>query len=190
MEDANDILTRKKTEKYTIYVAKHGWHTSVVMQKSYLDSLVPSITGSFPDARYLDISWGDEQYFMAPEGTIFLALRAALIPTQSVIRVMGYSQKLDRYLDQEHFLEVTMNKQELNNLTMFINNTLSKNEKGEPIPVGINPSYYLSDIQYWGLRTCNTWTARSLKRGGVSIHPLFSQTAGSVMKRIEKLNSD
>ncbi|MFO8233887.1 MAG: DUF2459 domain-containing protein [Bacteroidales bacterium] len=52
-------------DSITVYVAKHDWHTAIIIEKAELAPLFPELTGKFPDAHYLDISWGDKKYFMA-----------------------------------------------------------------------------------------------------------------------------
>jgi hypothetical protein len=46
--------------------------------------------------------------------------------------------------------------------------------------------FYLSDITYWGTRTCNVWTARALRKSGFPINPVVALTSGNVMKQVRK----
>ena len=169
-----------------IYVAKHGWHTAIIIEKSTLDTLFPELTRFFPKAYYLDISWGDKKYFMAPKGTVPLALRALLFPTNSVVRVMGYPERLKSYFSQDNIQSVRLSIHEVRQMTAFIKNTFKKDEEDKLIPVDKGSTFFMGDQKYWGIRTCNVWTARAVKRGGVLITPVFSFSADYVMKRIER----
>jgi uncharacterized protein (TIGR02117 family) len=169
-----------------IYVAKHGWHTAIIIEKSTFDTLFPELTRFFPKAYYLDISWGDKKYFMAPKGTVPLALRAVLFPTNSVVRVMGYPERLKSYFSQNNIQSVRLSIHEVRQMTAFIKNTFKRDEDDKLIPVDKGDTFFMGDQKYWGIRTCNVWTARAVKRAGVSITPVFSLSADYVMKRIER----
>jgi len=169
-----------------IYVAKHGWHTAIIIEKSTLDNLFPELARFFPKAYYLDISWGDKKYFMAPKGTVPLALRAVLFPTNSVVRVMGYPERLKSYFMQDNIQSVRLSIHEVRQMTAFIENTFKRNKEDKLISVDKRNIFFMGDQKYWGIRTCNVWTARAVKRAGISIMPVFSLSADYVMKRIER----
>jgi hypothetical protein len=71
-------------------------------------------------------------------------------------------------------------------MTAFIKNTFKRDEDDKLIPVDKGDTFFMGDQKYWGIRTCNVWTARAVKRAGVSITPVFSLSADYVMKRIER----
>lgn len=176
----------KEKDSTTIYVAKHDWHTAIIIEKAELAPLFPELAGKFPDAHYLDISWGDKKYFMAPKGTVGLALRAAILPTKSVVRVLGFKQNLASYFSQSNVQSVKLSVDAFYQLVDFVKTTFARSDSSKLISLDDRGVFYLSGKKYWGFRTCNVWTARALKRGGVSIIPVFSLSADYVMKRIER----
>ena len=174
----------KEKDPVTVYVAKHDWHTAIIIEKTELDTLFPSLTDKFPEIHYLDISWGDKKYFMAPKGTFGLAVRAALLPTKSVLRVLGFSKNLETYFSQSNYRAVRLSKKGFYQLVDFVKETFATKDSNKLIPVDENGTFYLSGKKYWGIRTCNVWTARALKRGGVPITPIFSLRADYVLRKV------
>ena len=177
-------------DKVTVYVSKRSWHTGIVMGRSDIDTLLPELTENIPKAKYLNLSWGDRKYFMAEEGTVGLALRAALFPTQSVIHVIGYTQLPDWYFKQKQVVEVELSRDGFISLVDYIYDSFARDTSGSLVslrerPVGMS-YFYLSDITYWGTRTCNVWTARALRKSGFPINPYLSLTAGSVMRKVRR----
>ena len=176
----------KGKDSITVYIVKHDWHTAFIIEKAELAPLFPVLTNKFPEADYLEISWGDKKYFMAPKGTFGLAIRAALLPTKSVVRVLGFTKNLESYFSQSNIQAVKLSRPGFCQLVDFIKGTFAKKKSNKLVSLDGQDVFYLSGKTYWGIRTCNVWTARAIKRGGVSIIPLFSLSADYVIKRIER----
>ena len=176
----------KEIDSTTVYIVKHGWHTAIVIEKAKLAPLFPELTGNFPEAHYLDISWGDKKYFMAPKGTLGLAVRAVLLPTKSVVRVLGFTKNFETYFSQSNIQSAKLSGRGFCQLVNFVKETFAIEHSNKLVSLDTQDLFYLSGNTYWGIRTCNVWTARAIKRGGVSIIPLFSLSADYVIKRIER----
>lgn len=172
----------------TLYLAKRGWHTGILVSRSSIDTLFPDVLDHFPEATYLNFSWGDRKFFMADKGTWGLALRAALLPTQSVMHVDGLDRLPPWYVDSKTVVRVELPVEGFRSMMEYIRQSFARNKKQQLIPLRMNKPamshFYLSGITYWGTRTCNVWTARALKRGGLHIHPFFYLTAGQVIRRV------
>jgi uncharacterized protein (TIGR02117 family) len=170
----------------TIYVGKHGWHTTIIIARSALDSLFPELGQKYPDDQFVEISWGDKRYFMAPDDDVFLAIRAALIPTKSVIRVVGLPHSPLRYYAPKTIHPIKIRNDHLSDLVNYIQSDFAKTDSMTLVNIGSSKRYYLSETKYWGLRTCNTWVAKALKAGRFPIKPIFSVTSGQVYKKVKK----
>ena len=174
----------------TVYISKRSWHTGIVMDRSDIDTLIPELTENIPKAKYLNLSWGDRKYFMAEEGTIGLALRAALLPTQSVIHVIGYTHLPEWYVKQKQVTEVKLSHEGFVSMAEYIHESFARDSTGSLVPLRERPVgmsyFYLSDITYWGTRTCNVWTAKALRKSGFPINPLIALTSGNVMRQVRR----
>ena len=173
-----------------VYVTKRGWHTGLLIPKTNIKASMPAVAEDFPDASHLNFSWGDKKFFMAPEGTVFLALRATLLPTRSVMHVDGLDRLPPWYTESPDVVAVELSRQDFDSMTAFINESFER-EKDSALVVlrgnaGGMSSFYLSAITYWGTRTCNVWTARALKKAGLDLQPVFMLTAGQVMDKVKE----
>jgi uncharacterized protein (TIGR02117 family) len=160
------------------------------MERGDVDTLLPELTENIPKARYLNLSWGDRKYFMSEEGTVGLALRAALLPTQSVINVIGYTHLPEWFFKQKQVEAVRLSRDGFISMADYIHDSFARDSAGRLVslrerPVGMS-YFYLSDITYWGTRTCNVWTARALRKSGFPINPVVALTSGNVMKQVRK----
>lgn len=173
-----------------IYVTKRGWHTGLLIPKTNIKASIPAVAADFPDASHLNFSWGDKKFFMAPRGTVFLALRAALLPTRSVMHVDGLDRLPPWYTESPDVVAVELSQQGFDSMAAFIKESFEREQDSALVVlrenVGGMSSFYLSGITYWGTRTCNVWTARALKKAGLDLQPVFMLTAGQVMDRAKK----
>ena len=177
-------------DNVTVYVSKRSWHTGIVMDRSDIDTLLPVLTRNIPKAKYINLSWGDRKYFMAEEGTVGLALRAALLPTKSVIHVIGYTHLPEWYVKQKQVVEVELSREGFISMADYIHDSFARDSVGYLVPLRERPVgmsyFYLSDITYWGTRTCNVWTAKALRKSGFPINPFIALTSANVMKQVRR----
>lgn len=177
-------------DNVTVYVSKRSWHTGIVMDRSDIDTLLPVLTRNIPKAKYINLSWGDRKYFMAEEGTVVLALRAALLPTKSVIHVIGYTHLPEWYVKQKQVVEVELSREGFISMVDYIHDSFARDSTDSLVPLRERPVgmsyFYLSDITYWGTRTCNVWTAKALRQSGFPINPFIALTSANVMKQVRR----
>ncbi len=174
----------------TIYVTKRGWHTGLLIPKQKVKALIPEMDADFPEASHLNFSWGEKKYFMAPKGTVILALRAALLPTQSVVHVDGLDRLPSSYIKSPGVQAIDLTSEGFQSMMVFIQKSFERDSASRLILLRENPramsNFYLSGITYWGTRTCNVWTARALEQAGLDLNPGFLLTAGQIMRRVKK----
>jgi hypothetical protein len=84
-------LFQEKTTK-SLYIAKNDWHVGIIFKiDEHLISDIDAVS-NFKYYDYVDIGWGDADFYQSSEDfDLFLASKAILFPTPSVIRVQGYA---------------------------------------------------------------------------------------------------
>ncbi|MGH7886856.1 MAG: DUF2459 domain-containing protein, partial [Candidatus Binatia bacterium] len=77
MARADWICAPSETSCKTIFVVHNSWHAAIVLNRGDLglDDL-PELS-DFPGAKFIEFSWGDQDYFPDPNSGIWAALRAA-----------------------------------------------------------------------------------------------------------------
>ena len=74
----------------TVYLVSHGWHVGLVLPRDGVDAASWPEKDALGPFRYLEVGWGDGDYYPVRRGTIPLALRAAFRSRPSVLQVVGF----------------------------------------------------------------------------------------------------
>ena len=138
----------------------------------------------FPHAEYLELGWGNRQYYMHPSPGPFLALRAVLWPTPSALHAVGFSGPISREFPGARIIELRVSRAGFSRLVAFVRDS----HEPEPNDLGpgqrANSRFYASPRRFHLLETCNTWVARALHEAGLPVDPSAAVTAGSLLRQI------
>jgi len=176
--------------QHQIYVVSQGWHTGLVVPSSCLpDSIWP---GAFPfhDFPYLQIGWGDKDFYQHEGFSLWYSLKAAAWPTASALHVVGLHKitNLQYYASQTVVLPFDQNQ--LQQLCAFIQQEFELDESGKTIPLkkGLfgESRFFLGKRDYYFPRNSNVWTARALQEAGLDFSPIWYQTQGALMRRVRE----
>jgi len=64
-------------ETTTVFLVNHGWHVGLAVPRADVAPALWPESGAFGPVRYLEVGWGDGDYYPAAEVTPAIALRAA-----------------------------------------------------------------------------------------------------------------
>ena len=172
----------------TIFVVHNNWHAALVVRRVDLtEGLVPE-QDHFPEAEYLEIGWGDRDYFPATEESVGLALRAAFWSRGSVLHVVGLRGAVRDYITDGEIIELALSPKAFRRLSEFISASFSR--ANPSIPAQSQPGlvpysrFYPASGRFSILRTCNTWIAEALKSAGLDISPRYVITAASLARQV------
>lgn len=135
--------------------------------------------------RYLEVGWGDGDYYPAKRGTIHLALRAAFRSRWAVLQVVGFDGSVPTTFPRAKILQVDLSLDGVASLARYIDATYAVDPYGRPIIVapaeyGVG-AFYLARGQYGLLNNSNTWAARGLEIAGCPIDIDTAVTAGAIL---------
>src|SRR5882724_5726107 len=174
-----------------IYVINHGWHTGIALRRADLPEGVWPELPDLADSEYVEVGWGNREFYMAPEGTLGLALKAVLWPTPSVLHVVGFDGAVQEFFRQREIVEILVSDRGFQRLAAFIGDAYAKDGSGRGMMLGrgqyANSRFYAAREKYSLLKTCNTWTARALRSAGLPITSLYAASAGNVMEQARPL---
>ena len=175
----------------SIYVINHGWHTGIAVRRADLPDGVRPARADVADSEYVEVGWGDREFYMAPEGTVGLALKAVFWPSPGVLHVVGFDGPVPEFFRQREVIEILLSDRGFQRLAAFIWDAYARDSSGQTMVVGrgqyANSRFYAAREKYSLLRTCNTWTARALRSAGLPITALYAVTAGNVMSQTRPL---
>ena len=181
-----------KEKGFEVCVVQQAWHTGIIIETADVDSLVwPEISG-YRHKRYVDISWGDEKFYQVEGRPFFLAARAVLWPTQSVLRIYPFGLPPERsYGSDARMKTIELNREQFTLLCRFISNSYLRDQDNQPQPstvYGKSNIYFLAIRNYHLFRTCNTWVALAFKNSGFDIRSFCVLNANQLFRQLEKID--
>ena len=171
------------------YVANHGWHTGLIVRSADVPREAWPARRDFPDARYLELGWGDREYYMREDPGIWLGLRALFWPTDSAIHAVAVRDAIEREFPASEIVELRVSEAGFRRLVEFVAASHARDAAGDWIVLGPGQRpdrsrFYASGRRFHLFETCNTWVARALREAGVPINPRAAITAGSLMRQV------
>jgi uncharacterized protein (TIGR02117 family) len=172
----------------TIYVVSHGWHTGIVMRRDDVSRRHWPEASDFPGADYLEVGWGDRDYYQAPDPGVWLALKAVFWPTPGALQVVGFRGPVTAYFPASEVVALAVTETGFGRLSALIGASHERDRNGRAVPLG--PSlygqgrFYASRERFHLFRTCNVWTAQALNAAGIDVSPAQSLTAGDLLEQL------
>ena len=173
-----------------IYLVTHGWHTGIVFNLDDIPYDVWPEAHHFTDTKYLEVGWGDKDFYQAPEITLWNKIKAALWPTSGVLHIVGFNDPLHRAFPHSEIIGLELSQSGFEQLCHYIHESYEKDAIGNVVPLGPglygDGRFYLSSEKYHLFKTCNVWTAKAIRSAGFPIMPLFSITTESLMSKVRE----
>ena len=139
------------------------------------------------------MGWGDRDYYMTPHAGLGITLKAGLLPTESVLHVVGFRGPVTRYFYRSEVIRVDLSAAGFRDLCRYFEESYARDESGHSRPLG--PSlygdgrFYLSRETYHAFNTCNAWTARALRAAGCPLTPAANLTVETLMSRVAEFGT-
>jgi uncharacterized protein (TIGR02117 family) len=175
----------------TVWVVDHGWHTAIVVRRDDVDQAIWPEVSDFPHAPLIEVAWGDRDFYMAKEATGWLAVKAALFTSGSVLHVVGLSDAILAGVPASDVVELRVSRGGFDAMTRFFHDEYQRDAGGRLARLGHGlygeSWFYAARSRYHLFNTCNTWVARALQRAGLDVTPAGTVTAGGVMQQSRPL---
>jgi hypothetical protein len=171
-----------------VLVFQRALHTGFVVRTEDLAEHRPDVARRF-DRPFIEVSWGDFEFFRRRDPGLFVTTSATLWPTRSTALLSG-AHKLSVEPVRAK-ARLTLSAEGYERLLKHVARTLAVDERGRLIPAppsDMPGRFFLAEGSYHLLDNCNQWTAQGLRKAGLPISPCWSVTAASVMSRIQKLS--
>jgi uncharacterized protein (TIGR02117 family) len=176
------------TANRSVYLVSIGWHVGIAVPvDAALRRAMPEVA-RFPDATFVEIGWGDSAFYRAEDPGPFMAMKAALLPTNAVVHLHGFSRPVAEQFPRSEVLEVMLSDEEFAALFGHIHATFQRGGDGgasEPLGPGLygaSSQFYKATGEFHMMRTCNTWAAEILAAAGLDLDPKGIITASGLME--------
>ena len=172
-----------------IYLVRHAWHTGLVVKYDDIDARLWPDKDDFPEALYLEVGWGDRDFYQTPRAGVGILLQAAVKSPASVLFVVELPTAVKHYFPYADILEIPLSRRSLEELARFIHAMYKRDATGQTIRLGPGHNhrhsmFYLAEGDYSLFNTCNTWTTKALQAAGLPISTAL--LAGGVMSRARR----
>lgn len=171
-----------------VYIISHGWHVGIAIEASHIKERLPEHS-QIPDSKYLKFGWGDRRYYTDRDAGFWLMLRAGLLPTRSVLHVVGIDQQVEDYFSSSTIIQIMITDDGAKQFAGFISDRFRVEDDEVLFAAdGLyrNSVFFEATGYYFFPKTSNTWTARALRKTGYPITPLYAITSGNVISQAKK----
>lgn len=175
----------------SVHVVSYGWHTGIVLRAADVSARAWPARADFPDAQYLEVGWGDRDYYQASAPGLWLALKAVFWPTPGVLRVVAFDGAVERYFGAAEVIEIGVSEPGLRRMLDYVRNSHELDAAGRPMALGPDlyghSRFYASRERFHLFKTCNVWVATVLREAGLPVTPALTITAGRLMAQLRPL---
>ena len=183
-------LSPESEKKITLYLVGHGWHTGIVLPAASIPEPLLPVRKIYDKYEYFELSWGDEDFFKSNDFKVGILLKAALLPSASVMHVVGFNGPVIDYFPFSDVIRLSLAERNFLRLCEFISNSFDYGQPGEMVNLGPglygDSHFYPAHEKYYLPKTCNVWTAKALQQAGYPISPYMAMRAESLLEQMEE----
>ena len=182
------------------YVSRHHWHSGIVVARADIPEGIwpPGVVArDFAGCRCLELGWGDRTFYTAPKPTVLMGVSAALIPGRSVLHIAGFPGPPSGTHQWAELVRVPCTRVEFVALCHALGGSFARDATGNAQPLGRGlygwkSQFYAARGNYWIGNTCNSWTLRETRAGGLPtrIGPAGTLSSGAVTGQVRRLLLD
>jgi uncharacterized protein (TIGR02117 family) len=168
-----------------VWLVSHGWHVGLALRRIDVSEATWPESAQLGDVGFLEVGWGDGEFYPLAHGTSGQALKAAFLSTSSVLHVTGFDRPVTEVFAEAPLVEIALSGRGFDALSRFIHEAYARNDLGEVVRVAPalygRGAFYKALGRYHALANSNTWTAEALRAAGCPITPIWALTAGNVV---------
>jgi uncharacterized protein (TIGR02117 family) len=172
-----------------LWVLDHGWHTAIVVRRADVNRAIWREVDELPAGAFVEVAWGDREFYMATPATLWMAIKAAFGSGASVIHLASFDAPVDATFPRSRSVEVRVSRRGFEALTRFVADEHERDAEGRAIRLqpGLYGAswFYAARGRYSLSNTCNTWIARALETADLPVTASGVMTAGDVMRQLK-----
>jgi uncharacterized protein (TIGR02117 family) len=155
-----------------VYVVERGWHTDIGLPVEEITGPLAVLKAEFPGVRYFTFGFGERQFLVNRKRT-FGAMLNALLPSQSALLLTALRATPQMAFGQQDVAELHVSSAGLERIEAAIWREFATAPGGKPMLLAAGPypgsMFYAARDTYDLFFTCNTWTAETLRAGGLGV---------------------
>jgi uncharacterized protein (TIGR02117 family) len=167
-----------------VYVVGRGWHTDIALPVEEIAGPLASLETNFPGVRVLTFGFGERQFLVTRQKNLGAMLNA-LLPSQSALLMTALNTSPQAAFGASNVVTLHVSQAGLGRIEASIWREFERSATGQPVLLANGPYpgsvFYAASDTYDGFNTCNTWTADTLRTGGVPMPVTGVLFSGQVM---------
>jgi uncharacterized protein (TIGR02117 family) len=168
-----------------IYVVGRDWHTDIGLPVEEITGPLATVEKPFPNVRFLTFGFGERQFLLDHKKDL-AAMLGALLPSQSALLITALRATPEQAFGQHSVVALRVSRTGLERIEAAIWHEFELSPVNEPAKLADGPYpgsvFYAARDTYFGLYTCNTWTAETLRTGGLPMPVARVLFSGQVMR--------
>ncbi len=175
----------------SIFLVPQGGHTGIAVRRADIPAPLWPEKRDFPAADFLEVGWGERDFYMAQTAGPWLSFKAAFFPNRSVLHVAGVRGELAAFFRQSEIVEIRLSQPALDGLMRYLHDAFERD--GEMPAASLASGHYGDSRFYPGretfhlLRTCNVWAAGALRAAGLPVRNAI--TLDGLMSQVRALRA-
>ena len=176
----------------SVSVVYDSWHAAIVLRTDDLSRDILPELEDFPGARFVEFSWGDQDYFPDPNAGVLMALKAAFWSSGSVLHVVGFDKDPGQFYPRATISELRLSAHAYDRLVGFIARSFARPPQNMRASARNGlfsfSRFYPSPRKFSLSTTCNTWVAQALQAAGLPVAPGMVISAAQLAEQLDKIN--
>ncbi|WP_026840522.1 DUF2459 domain-containing protein [Citrifermentans bremense] len=177
-----------KVEERSVYVVTHGWHTGIVLSKEDLGPELGFVQHYVNPGQFYEFGWGEAEFYQAEKVTASIFLKAVFWRNPSVMHVVSLPTPPAAFYNGRGVIQLNLSETGLQHLKKELRASFTFDRNNSPYPLKGRPTgenrFFKAEDYYLITNTCNRWTAKMLKSGGVPMDTVFTLRAASVIRQV------
>jgi len=175
--------------RHTVYVVSNGWHGALVLERALVAGRIPEAADV--EGPWLELGWGDREYYPSPDPGIGAALSAVMVPTPAVMHLAGLEGPPQSVYPALETVAVPVGETGLDRLVEGLDAAFDRGgaERAAPSGPGLYGAsfFYPAHGSFHLFHTCNTWIAERLAAARPELSADGIVTADALMARVREL---
>ncbi|MGH6831546.1 MAG: DUF2459 domain-containing protein, partial [Methyloceanibacter sp.] len=160
-------------KEVAVFVVPQGGHTGLAVRMADIPAALIPEKRDFAGADYLEIGWGERDFYMAGTAGPWLAFKAVFFANRSVLHVAGAPGGLAILFPRSEILEIRLSRPALEGLLRYVHDAIERAGPGATASLGQglygDGRFYAGRETFHLLRNCNVWTAGALRAAGLPV---------------------
>jgi len=176
-------------ERQNIYVANISWHTAIIVPASILPDSIWPAGHDYSQFNYLEIGWGDREFYQDEGFNPICAIKALFISTPTALHLFPL-ESIEKTYFNHYVVALEVNKNQVDQLARFLLGHFQFNQDRKVIPLNnglyYNSQFFAGSGQYHFPINSNVWVAQALKEAGFNICPPRYQATEWLIRKAAK----